>query len=73
LYGRPVDDWDHLTTVTVPGALPAAPPPQGGLRKPVVMGEGVFVAGDHRASPSAQGALASGWRAAGAVLRYLGR
>ncbi|MDG4789144.1 FAD-dependent oxidoreductase [Micromonospora sp. WMMD1102] len=73
LYGRPVDDWAHLTTVTVPAALPAAPPPQGRLRRPVVIGDGVFVAGDHRASPSVQGALASGWRAAGAVLDYLGR
>jgi phytoene dehydrogenase-like protein len=73
LYGRPVDDWEHLTTVSVAGALPAAPPPQGRLRKPVALGEGIFVAGDHRASPSAQGALASGWRAAGAVLRHLGR
>lgn len=72
LYGRPVDDWDHLTTVTVPNALPAAPAPQGSLRRPAVVGEGIFVAGDHRASPSVQGALASGWRAAGAVLRYLG-
>ncbi|MEQ4303686.1 FAD-dependent oxidoreductase [Plantactinospora sp. B6F1] len=71
LYGRPVDDWEHLTTVPVPEALPAALPPQGRLRKPVALGEGLFVAGDHRGSPSAQGALASGWRAAGAINRYL--
>ncbi|MEE6263505.1 FAD-dependent oxidoreductase [Plantactinospora sonchi] len=71
LYGVPVDDWEHLTTVAVPAALPAAPPPQGRLRKPVVVGEGLFVAGDHRASPSVQGALASGWRAAGVILRRL--
>ncbi|WP_460917283.1 FAD-dependent oxidoreductase [Plantactinospora veratri] len=30
LYGRRVDDWEHLTTVPVPEALPAAPAPQGG-------------------------------------------
>ncbi|MGI5148263.1 FAD-dependent oxidoreductase [Plantactinospora sp. CA-294935] len=72
LYGRPVDDWEHLTTVSVPEALPAAPAPQGRLRKPVALGEGIFVAGDHRGSPSVQGALASGWRAAGAINRYLG-
>ncbi|MDW5327469.1 FAD-dependent oxidoreductase [Plantactinospora sp. KLBMP9567] len=72
LYGRPVDDWEHLTTVSVPEALPAAPAPQGRLRKPVAPGEGIFVAGDHRGSPSVQGALASGWRAAGAINRYLG-
>ncbi|WFE46987.1 FAD-dependent oxidoreductase [Verrucosispora sp. WMMD1129] len=71
LYGRPTADWEHLTTVTIPAALPAAPPPQGRLRKPVALGNGLFVAGDHRDSPSIQGALASGWRTAGATLRHL--
>ncbi|MER7892412.1 NAD(P)/FAD-dependent oxidoreductase [Micromonospora sp. NPDC094482] len=71
LYGRSTADWTHLTTVRVPDALPAAPPPQGRLRKPVALGDGIFVAGDHRASPSIQGALASGWRAAGEVLAEL--
>ncbi|MEV0153919.1 FAD-dependent oxidoreductase [Micromonospora sp. NPDC050686] len=71
LYGRATADWAHLATVSVPAALPAAPPPQGRLRKPVDLGAGLFVAGDHRDSPSIQGALASGWRAAGAVLARL--
>ncbi|MEU4566910.1 FAD-dependent oxidoreductase [Micromonospora sp. NPDC023956] len=71
LYGHPTDDWEHLTTVAVPHALPAASPPQGRLRKPVTLGDGLYVAGDHRDSPSIQGALASGWRAAGALLRAL--
>jgi phytoene dehydrogenase-like protein len=73
LYGRPTDDWEHLRTVTLPDALPAAPPPQGRLRKPVALGDGLFVAGDHRDSPSIQGALVSGWRAAGAAIRSLRR
>ncbi|WP_203714122.1 FAD-dependent oxidoreductase [Asanoa siamensis] len=71
LYGVSAAGWTHLTTVPIPAALPAAPPPQGRLRKPVALGEGLFVAGDHRDSPSIQGALASGWRAAGAVVRSL--
>lgn len=71
LYGRPTADWEHLTTVELPSALPAAAPPQGRLRKPVDLGDGFFVAGDHRDSPSIQGALASGWRAAGAIVRSL--
>ncbi|MCG5464331.1 FAD-dependent oxidoreductase [Micromonospora sp. MED01] len=71
LYGRSTAGWTHLTTVAIPEALPAAPPPQGRLRKPVALGEGLFVAGDHRDSPSIQGALTSGWRAAGAVLDEL--
>ncbi|PGH42208.1 amine oxidase [Micromonospora sp. WMMA1996] len=73
LYGRSTADWTHLTTVAVPDALPAAPPPQGRLRKPVALGDGLYVAGDHRDSPSIQGALASGWRTAGAVLEELRR
>ncbi|MDG4827485.1 FAD-dependent oxidoreductase [Asanoa sp. WMMD1127] len=71
LYGVPTDGWAHLTTVEIPAALPAAPPPQGRLRQPVAVGDGLFVAGDHRDSPSIQGALASGWRAAGAIVRSL--
>ena len=43
----------------------------GSLRKPVDLGGGVFVAGDHRDTPSIQGALVSGKRAAAAVLRSL--
>jgi hypothetical protein len=40
LYGVPTDDWQLLTVVTLPEALPAAPPPQGHLRKPVDLGRG---------------------------------
>jgi phytoene dehydrogenase-like protein len=72
MYGVPADDWDLIDVVTIPGALPAAPPVQGDLRKPVSVGDGLFVAGDHRDSPSIQGALAGGWRTAGAVLAWLG-
>jgi hypothetical protein len=68
LYGVPTDSWAHVRTVTVPDALPAAPPPLGDLRRPVDLGGGLFVAGDHRDTPSVQGAMASGTRAARAVL-----
>jgi phytoene dehydrogenase-like protein len=68
MYGVPTDDWQLLKVVTLPHALPAANVPQAGLRKPVALGDGMFVAGDHRDSPSIQGALASGWRTAGEVL-----
>ncbi len=68
LYGVATDDWPLLGVVSLPAALPAAPPPQQRLRKPVALGDGRYVAGDHRDSPSIQGALASGWRTAGALL-----
>ena len=63
-------DLTHLTTVSVPGAQPAALPPLQ-LRRAVDLGDGLFVCGDHRDTPSIQGAMASGARAARAVLRRL--
>ncbi|MDO8108089.1 NAD(P)/FAD-dependent oxidoreductase [Isoptericola sp. b441] len=59
--------WEHLATVDVPHALPAATPPLV-VRRPVHLGPGLFVAGDHRDTPSLQGAMASGARTASAVL-----
>lgn len=68
LYGVSTSDWETVATVRVPGALPAAPPPLR-LRQPVDLGDRLFVAGDHRDTPSIQGAMVSGRRAATAVLR----
>ena len=72
LYGQPTADWEHVATVRAEPGLVAAPPVQGRLRKPVRLGGGLFVAGDHRDTPSLQGALVSGRRAARAVLYELG-
>lgn len=69
-HGVVPSDLEHLTSVTVPGAQPAAVPPFL-LRRPVDLGDGVYVCGDHRDTPSIQGAMASGARAARAVLRAL--
>ncbi|UOY03018.1 NAD(P)/FAD-dependent oxidoreductase [Blastococcus sp. PRF04-17] len=69
-HGVAPADLEHLTTVTVTGAQPAAPPPLQ-LRRPVDLGDGVYVCGDHRDTPSIQGAMASGARAARAVQRGL--
>ncbi|WP_029433803.1 NAD(P)/FAD-dependent oxidoreductase [Blastococcus sp. URHD0036] len=70
LHDVPTTDLQHLTSVTVPNAQPAALPPLQ-LRRPVDLGDGVFVCGDHRDTPSIQGAMASGARTARAVLRTL--
>jgi phytoene dehydrogenase-like protein len=72
LYGQPTDDWEHVQTVRADPGLVAAPPPQGRLRAPVQLSDTLFVAGDHRDTPSVQGALVSGRRAARAALRALG-
>jgi phytoene dehydrogenase-like protein len=69
-HGVAPSELEHLTTVTVTGAQPAALPPLQ-LRRPVDLGDGVYVCGDHRDTPSIQGAMASGARTARAVLRAL--
>ena len=71
IYGVPTGDWAHLHTSEIRDALPAFPPGRP-LRSDVALGEGLFVAGDHRDTPSQQGALVSGRRAAEAVLAELG-
>jgi phytoene dehydrogenase-like protein len=71
LYGVPTDGWEHLHTAEIPRALPALPAASP-LRRDVALGDGLFVAGDHRDTPSQQGALVSGRRAAQAVLAHLG-
>jgi monoamine oxidase len=71
VYGTPTTDWQLLATHAIPHALTAMDPPLD-PRRPVELGEGRFVAGDHRDTASIQGALVSGRRAADAVLRHLG-
>ncbi|WP_374203717.1 FAD-dependent oxidoreductase [Pseudonocardia sp. ICBG601] len=71
IWGVGTDDWLHLHTAQVDEALPlfeAGRP----VRRDVDLGENLFVAGDHRDTPSTQGALVSGRRAAQAVLARLG-
>jgi phytoene dehydrogenase-like protein len=68
LYGVSTAGWETVATVRVPAALPAAPPPLR-IRQPVDLGDDLYVAGDHRDTPSIQGAMVSGRRAATAVLR----
>ncbi|MBN9738640.1 MULTISPECIES: NAD(P)/FAD-dependent oxidoreductase [unclassified Pseudonocardia] len=71
IWGEPADDWAHLHTARVEEALPLLPAGQP-VRRDVDLGRNLFVAGDHRDTPSTQGALVSGRRAAQAVLARLG-
>jgi glycine/D-amino acid oxidase-like deaminating enzyme len=71
VYGTDTGRWQLLRTHALPRALTAMPPPLD-VRRPVALGDGLFVAGDHRDSASSQGALVSGRRAADAVLGFLG-
>lgn len=67
LYGVDAAGWTRVAAQAIPHALPVVAPPFEGPR-PVDVGDGVFVAGDHRENSSLQGALVSGRRAADAVL-----
>src|SRR5690349_17562609 len=71
VYGTSTEGWELLRVDEVRDALPAFPAGRP-LRSPVELGEGLFVAGDHRDTPAQQGALVSGRRAAEAVLAHLG-
>ncbi len=66
LYGVSTSGWRPLAVYEVPHALPRLRPPQP-LRQPAALGDGIYIAGDHRDTPSIQGALVSGRRAAAAI------
>jgi glycine/D-amino acid oxidase-like deaminating enzyme len=67
LYQTPTDGWEHLATYTVHGALPAMTAPHP-LSRRCRVAPRRYVCGDHRATGSVQGALASGARAAREIL-----
>ncbi|MEV7794166.1 NAD(P)/FAD-dependent oxidoreductase [Streptomyces sp. NPDC087512] len=71
LYGTDTSGWSRIAVHTVEGALPAMLPPWP-LSRTTRFGPGRYVCGDHRATGSVQGALASGTRAAREVLADVG-
>lgn len=71
LYGVGTRSWDLVGTYPIPYALPAMDVPLD-THRPVNLGDGLFVAGDHRDTASIQGAMVSGRRTADAVLAHLG-
>ncbi|GBF94145.1 hypothetical protein Rsub_07132 [Raphidocelis subcapitata] len=69
--GAAVSSWTHLRTYRIPFAQPSQAPPTN-FKRPVALGGGVFVCGDHRDSATFEGALVSGRRAAEALLAAQG-
>ncbi|PYC64799.1 amine oxidase [Streptomyces tateyamensis] len=63
LYGVDTAQWEPLAEYRIAEALPAAPAPLA-LSRGTRLSPGRYVCGDHRATASVQGALASGARAA---------
>ncbi|BAJ32907.1 MULTISPECIES: FAD-dependent oxidoreductase [Kitasatospora] len=70
LYGCDTSSWEPLAAYRIPAALPAMPAPHP-LTRTSRWAPGRHVCGDHRATGSVQGALASGARAAREVLADL--
>ncbi len=71
-FGDVAARWRLLRTYAIPRALPDQSPPTARVaERPVRLASGVYVAGDHADIASIQGAMASGRRAAQAVLRDL--
>ena len=69
-FGAEVDGWDLLRVDRIAHGQPLTPPsfpPQ----RAVALGDGRFVTGDHRDTPSSQGAMFSGRRCGDAVVRSL--
>ncbi len=72
-FGPSAQAWRHVKTYRIPYALPRQLPPTLSplVEKPAAAGEGIFVCGDYCDTGSLNGAMASGRRAAEAVLGYL--
>jgi phytoene dehydrogenase-like protein len=67
LYGVPTGGWTHVATYPIPDALPMMMPPHD-ISQDVRLSEGVYLCGDYRQVSSIDGALASGRRAAEALI-----
>ena len=70
IYGCNASGWDLIARHHIPRALPAFAPLTP-FKKSVDLGGGLFVCGDHRDTPSIQGALVSGHRTAELVNSHL--
>lgn len=67
-FGEAALGWRHLATIDVPRALPDERPAPRARRVPMLLGDGLFVCGDHLTTASINGALKSGRLAGEAVL-----
>jgi protoporphyrinogen oxidase len=70
MWGSQVDSWVHLRTDAIAHGQPRQHPPFS-PKKSIVVGDGLFVCGDHRDTASIQGALFSGRRCGEAVVASL--
>ena len=71
IFRTGAESWELVTRHVAAAAFPATRPPLI-LRRDVDLGDGLFVAGDHRDLPGIAGAVRAGLRAAAAVIEDLG-
>lgn len=71
IWGVDVRAWELIRRDDIVDALPAQPAPLGAARSPRYA-DRLYLAGDHRDTASIQGALASGERAARAIVADAG-
>lgn len=69
-YGQAAMDWRLLRIYRIQHALPVTSPME--WQQPQRLTDGLYVCGDHRSTPSIQGAMESGRRAAESLLREFG-
>ncbi|MFZ4720277.1 MAG: FAD-dependent oxidoreductase [Ilumatobacteraceae bacterium] len=69
-WGPQVTQWRTLRVDRIAHGQPDSRPPFA-PKRPVSLGDGLFVCGDHRDTPSIQGAMFSGRRTAAAVVASL--
>lgn len=67
LYGVSTNGWAHVATYPIPDALPMMSAPHD-MAQDVRLSQGVYICGDYRQVSSIDGALASGRRAAEALI-----
>ena len=70
MWGVDTSGWETVRADVIPNALPQIGVGQPMFRS-IIVEDGIWVAGDHRDTPSQQGALLSGRRTGEAVLRAL--
>ncbi len=71
-FGEQVESWRHVKTYRIRYALPQQEPPAlSPVQKAADIGGGIFVCGDYCDLGSLNGAMASGRRAANAVIKHL--
>lgn len=66
-FGLVAQEWRHLRTYRVAHAQPAISPLE--WSRPPKLGQGLYVCGDHRATPSLNGAMESGRLAAESLIK----